>query len=68
MSLSHYQLLQSSRPWHMARILYQSTMHRRFRRWYPMDLGTALSVTDIPFAVIRQMQERQNRWYHLGRM
>lgn len=68
MSLSHYHVLNSSKPTYMARMLYQSAMHRRFRRWYRMDLSKALSVTDIPFAEIKRMQERQNTWYRFGRM
>jgi kynurenine 3-monooxygenase len=68
MSLEHYHVLDSSNPVYLARVGYQAAMHRRFPRLYPMDMGKALALTDIPFAELERTQEQHNRWYRLGRM
>ncbi|MFC7420635.1 FAD-dependent oxidoreductase [Iodobacter arcticus] len=68
MAINNYEVLSSSNPIFFMRSKYTRYMSSKFPASYPPDMAEKLYFTSMAYSELRDIQQKQNVWYKLGRV
>ncbi|ELX08824.1 monooxygenase VioC [Janthinobacterium sp. HH01] len=68
MAIANYEALSNPNLIFFLQTRYTRYMHKKFPRVYPPDMAEKLYFTSVPYDELKQIQQKQNVWYKLGRV
>ncbi|KAB8033467.1 FAD-dependent oxidoreductase [Fluviispira multicolorata] len=68
MAINNYEVLSRSNPIFFMRSKYLRYMSHKFPANYPPDMAEKLYFTSMAYSELRNIQQKQNVWYKLGRV
>ncbi|WP_444931210.1 FAD-dependent oxidoreductase [Microbulbifer sp. SSSA002] len=68
MAITNYDVLSCSNPIFFMRARYTRYMGQKFPSVYPPDMAEKLYFTSMSYSELRDVQEKQNVWYKIGRV
>ncbi|NHQ87273.1 FAD-dependent monooxygenase [Iodobacter sp. HSC-16F04] len=68
MAINNYEVLSKSDPIFFMRSRYTRYMSTKFPASYPPDMAEKLYFTSMAYSELRDIQQKQNVWYKLGRV
>ncbi|CAM4147190.1 FAD-dependent oxidoreductase [Pseudoalteromonas byunsanensis] len=68
MARANYEVLSCSNPVFFMRARFARYMNKKFPDLYPPDMAEKLYFTSMAYSELRDVQQKQNVWYKIGRM
>ncbi|OHU86546.1 MULTISPECIES: FAD-dependent oxidoreductase [Pseudoalteromonas] len=68
MARANYEVLSCSNPIFFMRARFARYMNQKFPDLYPPDMAEKLYFTSMAYSELRDVQQKQNVWYKIGRM